>query len=420
MANRISSITIIGSSSGRNAGDAALLSGIMDSVDAACGRRLTYEIPSYRPNFIHSSYENRVRAVSMLPWDGSCGMFGIPTYNSVTRTDMSIIYDAMLFDRKLWNPLTNYMPAARYLLPFAKKRGKIIGLFNAGTGPVNTALGQKMLREIGEMADFLTIRDADSLQLLHDVGVKNPNTIVTADAALNVKPASKQRIDAIMNELGLGGTSEILAINVNAYLNTWTGLGQKALSREEFATIFAKALDRVRKETGIPFIFICTQHHDVEITVDVMTNLRERGISVICSNQKYSHYEIRGIFERVSMLFGMRLHANILCSAGLTPISGLAFQKKVESYYGLLGIRDRLLSFESFTEEALSEHILKCWSSRGETKRQLEAAIPRLQREALRAAEVVQHIDAGLSPTQAVEKVKQLQQSEQLALAANS
>jgi polysaccharide pyruvyl transferase WcaK-like protein len=405
MKKKISSITIIGSSSGRNAGDAALLSGIMDSIDQACGRRLVYEIPSYRPDFIHSSYENRVRAVSMLPWDGTVGMLGLPTFNSVRRTDLSIIYDAMLFDRKLWNPLTNYMPAARYLLPFAKKRGKLVGLFNCGLGPVDTPLGRKILCEIGEMADFITLRDEDSLNLLREVGVKNENVLVTADAALNVTPAPKERIDEIMRELGLEAANEILAINVNAYLNTWTGLSQKALTKEEFAATFASALDTVRKSLSLPVLFVCTQHHDVEITQAIMMRMRVPGRTVVCSNTRYSHYEIRGVFERVSMLFGMRLHANILCSAGLTPISALAFQKKVESYYSLLGISDRILSFENFNSENLAAHILRCWEERETARQKIAERMPHLKRKALKAAEVIALIDEGVSPAEAVRRV---------------
>jgi len=425
MARRINSVTILGSSSGRNAGDAALLSGIMDSVDAACDKRLVYEIPTYSPNFIHRSYRNRVRGVSMLPWDGTVGMFGMPTYNSVKRTDLTIIYDNMLFDRKLFNPLTNYMPAARFFLPIAKKKGSLTGLFNAGTGPVTTAAGCKMLKEIGDMVDFLTLRDKEGLDLLRDIGVTNPNVIITADAAVNVPPSSKERVDLIMKELGLASGPETpgpetLAINVNTYLNTWTESGQKALTQEEFSTVMAAALDIVRKEINVPFLFVATQHHDLEITTQVMSKLKERGMTALCSNRTYSHYDIRGVFERVSMLFGMRLHANILCSSAKTPISGLMFQKKVTNYYKILGLEDRLLSFDNFEENKLATHILKCWHERAQARSKLELAIPKLQCEALRAAELVGLLDRGSSVQDAVNQIRTKQQGDTSQLMASN
>ena len=231
----------------------------------------------------------------MLPWDGTVGMLGLPIYNSVKRTDLTLIYDAMLFDRKLWNPLTNYMPAARLFLPIAKKKGSLTGLFNAGTGPVTTASGCKMLKEIGDTVDFLTLRDNEGLDLLRDIGVKNPNAIVTADAALNVSPSSKERIERIMKQLGLAGSSEILAINVNTYLNTWTESGNKPLTQDEFSTVMAAALDIVRKELNIPFLFIATQHHDLEITTQVMSKLKLQGVTALCSNRTCTLCIIRNL-----------------------------------------------------------------------------------------------------------------------------
>ena len=64
----LQTITLLGSSSGRNAGDAALIAAIMDGVDRACGRRLTYDIPTIRPSYIRGHYPNRTRPVGMMPW----------------------------------------------------------------------------------------------------------------------------------------------------------------------------------------------------------------------------------------------------------------------------------------------------------------------------------------------------------------
>ena len=64
----IKSITLLGSSSGRNAGDAALIAGIMDSVDRRLGRRVSYEIPTINPRYIRECYDNDTVPVGMMPW----------------------------------------------------------------------------------------------------------------------------------------------------------------------------------------------------------------------------------------------------------------------------------------------------------------------------------------------------------------
>jgi len=389
------SISIFGSSSGRNAGDAALLAGIMGEIDAATGERLIYEIPTYRPEFIWHTYPNKTRPVSMLPWHGSIGMFGPLALQSVLRCNMNLVYDAMLFDRGLCNPLKNYMPAVRYLFPLAKKKGRILGCYNVGCGPVDTEAGRRMLGEIGGFMDFITVRDEDSRALLIDLGVEQEKIVVTADAALTVPGSGAQRIQAILNSLHLGSAKEILAINVNSYLNSWTKPGQKTILAEDFCAQYGEALTIVSKQLNVPLLFVCTQHSDIAITKQVMAKVNGAPQMAIFTNVEHSPYDIKGVLGRVSLLCAMRLHANILCTSALTPAVALIFQKKVESYYKLLGLGDNLMSFDGFSAKALSDHILKGWNNRAAIRAQLQQRIPELQERSRIAARIVAAIVRG-------------------------
>ena len=88
------SATLLGSSSGRNTGDAALISSIMQAVNASCESNLLYEIPTIRPSYIRNNYREKVKPVGMLPWNFSIKMLGIPTYRSIMRTDLTLIFDS--------------------------------------------------------------------------------------------------------------------------------------------------------------------------------------------------------------------------------------------------------------------------------------------------------------------------------------
>ena len=402
----LKSLTLIGSSSGRNAGDAAILSGMMDAIDKASGTRLLYEIPTYRPEFVWHSYQNRVRPVSMLPWHATAGMLGYPTAMSLLRTDGTLIFDNMLFDRKLYNPLFNYMSTLYLALPYIKKKGKLLGCYNIGAGPVGTPRGREMLRVIAELMDFIAVRDQESLDLLRDVGVTNRNITITADAALRVEPAPAARINEILANLGLANEKEVLAVNVNTYINSWADDSARPLTRDEFTTTYAKALDEVAEKIQVPFMFLCTQHHDVGITQEVMRKMNSQIKKVLFTNEEHSHYEVKGVLGRVSLLFAMRLHANILCSSALTPIISLAFQKKVTSYYKLLGLLDYALSFKDFSKEGLVNHILKGWESRDRIRAVLENRIPFLQSESDKGAHLLALISKGVSPAEAIAEIE--------------
>ncbi len=400
--SRFRGIGIYGSSSGRNAGDAALIGGIMDGIDQALGRRLLYEIPTYCPDYIRYQYENRTRPMSMLPWHASVGMFGVPTVTSFRRCDLNLIYDNMLFDRKLWNPLFNYMPAVWALFCHLRRSGQLLGMYNVGCGPVGTPRGTSMLREIAQACDFITVRDQDSLQLLRQIGVTHERILVTADAALTVRPAPPERVDRILAEAAIDPSRETLAINVNSYIGSWSGTAKGSLDAESFVRTYAEALRAIVEELKVPLVFIATQHSDIEITQQVRRALGAGVTTHMISNRGYNHAEMKGVLGRMGFLFAMRLHANILATSMCTPAAALSFQKKVSSYYHELGLSQNVLSFDNFSAAALITQIKDGWSRRHEIRTHLEQRIPQLQRKSLVTAEIVKLLDQGASPDEAV------------------
>lgn len=385
----INSITLLGSSSGRNAGDAALISGIMDSIDEAMGRRIVYEIPTVKPSFIRSTYKNETRPISMMPWAGSLKMLGIPTYRSIMRTDLSLVFDAVLFDRSLYNPLFNYLSSLYILLPLAKKRGKRMGFYNVTAGPVPTKAGQKMLREIAELMDFITVRDEASLKILRDIGVTNPNVSVTADAAVTVACAPEPRVLEIIRKIGLDPNKPILGININKYIDTWADPNRKSMGPEKFVEVYSAGVNSFLKDHPAQVMLVSTQHHDVPISRALQAKIVGAQGTALLSNTEYNHHEIKGALGRVSLLLGMRLHCTILGASALAPTLGLVYQPKVRHFFQSLGAESCCLSFENFTAEDIKRHLTWGWENRAQLKSHLAAEIPRLQNQAKEAARMV-------------------------------
>jgi polysaccharide pyruvyl transferase WcaK-like protein len=396
-AGSIRTVTLLGSSSGRNAGDAALMAAIQASVNATCGRTLRFEIPTICPSYVRNNYPEGAVPVGMLPWNLSVKMLGLPTWRSVCRADISLIFDAILFDRALYNPLFNFLSTLRLLLPAAKRRGKRIACYNVGTGPVTTAAGRRMLRELMEVMDFITVRDSDSRDLLLEIGVKNPRLLVTADAAINAPACDDARADAILRAAGAdpAAGAPLLAVNINRYLDSWAGTGREPLTRDRFLGIHAEALDRIGEATGARMVFVCTQHADVSITRELMGRLKKVRPAGLVTNVEHNHVEVKGVLRRVDLLFGMRLHAMILGSSEGTPVCGLAYQPKVHHYYTRIGLRERSLGFEDFSVDAVTAHVTKAWNDRAALRAHLARVMPDLRSDAHTPAALVAALDRG-------------------------
>lgn len=393
--SKLKSITLLGSASGRNAGDAALIAAIMDGVDEACGRRIRYEIPTIRPDYIRDEYPNDSVPVGMMPWQGALRMLGIPTLRSILRTDAILIFDACLFDRSLFNPLFNFLSSFYLMLPLAKKRGVPIIGFNVGVGPVHTKSGKKMLKKVVDMMDFITVRDQDSLDLLREVGVENTRVQLAADAALNAPSCDETEAAALYKEAGISIEEPKLGINVNRYLDTWASADRESMGKEKFLEVFSKALIKVHEEIKVPVVFITTQYHDIEVTRELRACLPAEIKTAQIDNRDSNHAKIKGVLRHLDLLCGMRLHSLIMASAELAPVVGITYQPKVAYYFRELELPERTLSFDDFTPESLSALILNGWKDREALSAQLHKRIPVLKAKAAWSAELMQAFDQG-------------------------
>jgi len=376
------SITLLGSSSGRNAGDAALLNSIMSDLKKI-DPNLRFEIPTISPSFITKNFSKYdAKPISMLPWHLSIKMFGLPTFLSVARTDMTIIFDAILFDRALYNPLFNFLSTLYFLIPFAKRKGKKIAYYNVGVGPVNTNTGKKMLKKISEMTDLITVRDNQSIQILKSLGILESKIFLTADAALNNTPCTKERTEKILSLEKIREDRLFLGFNINAYVDTWVETGREPINIENFLRDIASVLDKVIEDLNVNVIFFATQHMDIPIISRAINLIRNKERVNLITNKRYSNQEIMGLLGEIELFIGMRLHSLILASAMHTPILGLVYQDKVRNYLRELNLEEQRLEFSNFNVENLFNIIKKSWYEREKIKKHLSKQIEELKKKA--------------------------------------
>lgn len=391
----MNTVCLLGSAAGRNAGDAALISGIMEAIDLRLQRKLLYRIPTLFPQFVKETYRhNQVEAINVMPWTGSLKLLGLPTYRAVTQSDLSLVFDAVLFDRSLFNPMFNFLSSLYFLLPAAKKAGRRVGLYNCGVGPITTELGAKMLKKVCDSCDFITVREEGSAEVLRRIGVPEKRFLVTADAALNAPGISDEEIAAIFRRIGLDPGQEILAININKYLNTWSEQSDSKMDVSGFLDLIAAAINELSRTVPAPLLLVSTYHGDIELTAELRRRLKVPQQVAAIDNKEYDHYQIKGVLSKVSLLFAMRLHAMILASSSGTPIAGLAYQPKVQHYFDQLGIADACTDFKQFSSERISRFLLENWNGRQATREILAREIPLLQKKAMIAADCVAELDA--------------------------
>ncbi|MBT8440393.1 MAG: polysaccharide pyruvyl transferase family protein [Gammaproteobacteria bacterium] len=384
-------ICIIGNFSGRNAGDAAILGGLLKEVTAAFGP-LRFDVPTINTGFVSRQYADfDVEPVGMMPWNLSIKIFGLPIIRSILRSDLVLVTDAILFDMKLLNPLFNYLSTMALVLPMAKWRGIPVVLYNCSLGPAKTNMGKACLQRVLEASDVIILRDEESLGEIPKNRDIESRIQRGADCALNIDPAEEERIDAILRKEDLSPNGKhFLTFNVNSYIDVFVRSRGKRIGIEEFAALISAAVNQVMPRLDANVVFVVTQPMDMKITNMVLSGIEQHDRIRMIKNPDYTFAELAGVFSRAQIHVGMRTHSLILASSVITPVVGIISTPKNRGYMKSIKQDERMVEFDVLTADYLADMVVATWDNRQVLREELAPIIVEEKAKAAGATEFLQ------------------------------
>ncbi|MCB0309989.1 MAG: polysaccharide pyruvyl transferase family protein, partial [Bdellovibrionales bacterium] len=364
MKNSVPTITLLGNNSGRNLGDAAILSAIMDSISKELPDAKFY-VPSIAPKWIMRHYGERynVQALDAMPWTGSIRLLGIPTLWAIARSDAALICDGIIFGKKFFNPAFNFLITLFFLAPWAKLVGCKLICHNCGIGPFPEFGSKWAAKVVMNLSDRISLRERESEAVAKALGVSKP-IVVSGDAAFLNPVSSPQRAKEILNEEGCGIETPKMGINITSYMDTWLNQGERVSGKEAFLELLATGIDSARKELAEPFepIVFCTQPMDE----DLCRAFAQRISARVISNTKYLSHDIQAVMRECGLLMGMRFHSLVLASAVNVPVIGLIYAPKVRGYLQFMNCKEYGLELAQITSEGLRETLKRAWQERAQ------------------------------------------------------
>jgi len=383
-------INVIGNFSGRNAGDAAILGCLLQDVSALYQDVLFY-IPTINPRFVNRAHRaHNIQSVSLLPWNLSLKIFGLPILRSTMKSDLVLVTDAILFDRKLYNPLFNYLWTLSLVLPKAKAKGIPVVLYNCSLGPVRSAKGKACLKRVIDSAEMVILRDQESVELLKRENITHPRIIEGADCALNARPAEDDRFAEICRREQLF-TSDRPAVgfNVNSYVDAFVRTDGQNFGRENLVDLYAQSVDQTIESHDVDVILIETQHMDMGIANEVLAKIRRRDRVRVISNRAYSYNDICAVLKRLRLFVGMRTHSLILSSAMGIPPVGIVTYPKNRGYMRTIGMEANLIEFRDLSVEKFTAKIASALQRRDQLQTQMLPQVEAEKAKAHKSAELL-------------------------------
>jgi polysaccharide pyruvyl transferase WcaK-like protein len=390
-------VCVVGNFSGRNMGDAAILGGLLKDVTNAYGR-LAFDVPTINPGFVRRQYPGfDVDPIGLLPWNLSVKIFGLPIVRSIMRSDLVLVTDAILFDRKLFNPLFNYLSTMALVLPLAKRWKIPVVLYNVSLGPARTPAGRYCLRRVLDASEQIILRDAESLTEIPADGGYGAKVRTGADCALSIDPPSASEIDRIVAAEDLQANGKpFITFNVNSYIDVFVRSRGKRTGVDDFSAMMARSIDAILQRFDRNICIVVTQPMDMAITNNVLSRVADRSRIRLISNIKYSYAELAGVFSRAEIHVGMRTHSLILASSMVTPIVGIIATPKNRGYMRSIQQDARMIEFDDISSEVVTERVIETWQNRDAIRAELAPIIKEEKVKARRATEfLAPYLSAG-------------------------
>jgi len=383
-----SRITLLGNNSGRNLGDAAILSSILEMLkDRVPDAEVL--VPSLNPKFVDGHYgeEYNMKAVDVRPRTISMRLLGIPTMVALAKSDIALICDGIIFGYKLFSP-HNFLITLFFIVPWARLFGCKVVIFSCGIGPFPSKLSEKMAKFVIELCDLVIMREHDSEKLARDIGVTIPIQ-VTGDAAF-VNPVSpRSGAEKIAGENGLDLNKPILGLNITPYVDSWLTKERRVGSKDEYLDQYAKqvnaALELIKQggeEEPQRVIYSCSPMDE-----DFSKRFAEKVGGVVIDNSRYISHDIMALMRETGLLVGMRFHSCVLASGSGAPIVGLVYAPKVRGYMRQLDCEEYSVELKEIWDDSFPGILAKGWKEREQLKAKQQKVVAELKDGALDAAD---------------------------------
>lgn len=389
-----SSILIAGYYGHGNAGDEAILAALLADLRAA------------RPDLavtVVSGDPARTLA-EHGPLAGAVADRDIPALVEAVRScDLVVVGGGGLF-QSYWEVDPEVLLTARHGgLPsylgypvLAAWLGKPVVICAVGVGPLPNESGRQGTRVAFEIARRATVRDAESLALLREIGLpaaQLEGIELAADPAFRLPPAGPGRVDGLLAGLGVPAGEAVCAVA----LRYWDfGVDPAAWEAE-----VARGLDLFLAEYPGRLLFLPFQRAAASAYEDDLAVHRRvvagmsRAERAVVVDRVFPPAELAGLLGRCERVLAMRFHAALFALAAEVPVVNLAYDPKTRSLMDQAGLGELSLPAERWTAQAVAAALRRA----GEPGRRPPAGFrERMTARAGRGAEVILEALAAAEP----------------------
>lgn len=201
----------------------------------------------------------------------------------------------------------------------AKMMRKKVMLYANGIGPVSGKRNRRLVKQVVNRADLITLREENSYEELLAMGVHPKKCFVTADPVFTMEAVAGEDAGRILEAEGIPQDKPIVVVSVR----NWKDM-------DTFITRFAKLCDTIIEKYDRNIVFLGMQlPHDLKVSEKVRRKMKQDAYILKGS---YSPSEVMGVISLADFILSMRLHTLIFAAKQRVPLIGFIYDPKIEYY----------------------------------------------------------------------------------------
>lgn len=357
-------VGISGSYGGLNLGDEAILESIISQLMQSVPVEIT--VFSRDPEDTRRRHPQVARAIPVRDLARS------DVLPEIERLDLFILGGGgILFDDEAKIYLREVELALEKKIP--------VLVYAVGVGPLKTPEAQALVRDRLNAVDAVTVREAQALKLLEEIGVKR-EVLVTSDPAFLLQP--EELPPNTLEREGLEAAPRLIGMSVRE-----PGVAAPDIDEKVYHRLLANAADFMveRFDANVVLVPMEPKMLDTRHCHAVISQmLRAQRATVLKGD--YSAGQLLSLVGKFSFAVGMRLHFLIFAALQGVPFVALPYSSKVEGFLADMEMVTPPLHLVN--EGRLMAHIDSNWDQRESLQTRINLKLPELKQRARQTNEI--------------------------------
>lgn len=266
----------------------------------------------------------------------------------------------------------------------ARLHDRPVMLYGMSVGPLRTAWGRDLSRQLINDAAVVTVRDSESFALCREL-LRRPREIhLLPDSTLAVAPpeAGRARQALRRENLELPDDRPVIALGLRDLLRP---LGDQAAHRQVQAV--QGLLERWRDRAAFLFIPQSTYREDDDrVLAERLAARAPAGCRCLVVRERHHPLDLVALYGLATATVASRLHGAVFSAIAGTPPVGLDYLPKMRGFLDHLPGCHESLAIDSLTAETLDDAVTKLVAEVASRRPRLVARVTDLRRQAARYA----------------------------------